>query len=133
MRRVFIHSNKKCEKNCLYCFSKWDNYVFPQICHNNFDDDVIAFYPTCDSDFEIDWKLCEQILKEYNDTKTIIFSFLSMLTAKKKEKKKKKSVLFERVVYLSFISEIFNKKYYKKQYIFFEEEKEKESNKKNEC
>lgn len=75
MRRVFIHSNKKCEKNCLYCFSKWDNYVFPQICHNNFDDDVIAFYPTCDSDFEIDWKLCEQILKEYNDTKTIIFSF----------------------------------------------------------
>ena len=75
MRRVFIHSNKKCEKKCLYCFSKWDNYVLPQINQDSFDDDVIAFYPTCDSDFEIDWACCEQILKKYNETKTIIFSF----------------------------------------------------------
>ncbi len=75
MKRVFIHSNKKCEKNCMYCFSKWDNYKYPKINEEFFDDDVLAFYPTCDSDFEIDWTFCEKILKKYNDSKKIIFSF----------------------------------------------------------
>lgn len=74
MKRIFIHSKKKCDKKCRYCFSNWDNYISPEV--NFYDmDDVIAYYPTCDSDFEIDWDLCEQILKKYNDTKTIIFSF----------------------------------------------------------
>lgn len=76
MKRVFIHSNKKCEIKCKYCFSNWDNYIPPKDCHDNFDEEeTIAFYPTCDSDFEIDWNVCEQILKKYNDKKTIIFSF----------------------------------------------------------
>ena len=74
MKRVFIHSNKKCEKKCTYCFSKWDDYIHPQNYKDDFDD-VIAFYPTCDSDFQIDWNICDQILTKYNHNKTIIFSF----------------------------------------------------------
>ena len=74
MKRIFIHSNKICKKNCKYCFSNWDSYTPPQIDYNDFDD-VIAFYPTCDSDFEIDWSIYERILNKYNDTQTIIFSF----------------------------------------------------------
>lgn len=76
MKRIFLHSEDKCKSQCAYCFAKWDDlYVPPVNKEIDCEENVLVYYPTCDTDFSLNPNIYKEIISAYNNEKSLIFSF----------------------------------------------------------